>query len=318
VDVAAHEFFHIVTPLNIHSEEIHYFDFNKPLMSKHLWLYEGATEYFANHVQLHQKLYDVPTFFDKMSEKIINARMQYKDDLPFTEMSKSVLDKYESQYGNVYEKGALIGLCLDAKLRTLSEGKLGLMDLMLQLSKKYGKNLPFKDEELFDVITQMTYPDIRTFFRKHVEGGEALPFSEIFAPLGVRFDEKTTVEEFVLRDLDIAIDENRQLAKINIILSDTDGANKKTGWKEGDLILKINGQDAGLTKLEALVSQLNKLPEGQKIVYLVERTVKGKSKTLKLKGKVQKKKSEKIFAFTPHENPTPEQLKLFKAWAYGK
>jgi predicted metalloprotease with PDZ domain len=41
VDIAAHEFFHIVTPLTVHSEEIHYFDFNDPDMSQHLWMYEG-------------------------------------------------------------------------------------------------------------------------------------------------------------------------------------------------------------------------------------------------------------------------------------
>ena len=55
-DISAHEFFHILTPLNIHSEEIHYFDFNKPEMSQHLWLYEGVTEYFAHHVQVNQGL----------------------------------------------------------------------------------------------------------------------------------------------------------------------------------------------------------------------------------------------------------------------
>jgi predicted metalloprotease with PDZ domain len=29
-DVVSHEFFHIVTPLTIHSKEIHYFDYNSP------------------------------------------------------------------------------------------------------------------------------------------------------------------------------------------------------------------------------------------------------------------------------------------------
>ena len=29
-DVVSHEFFHIVTPLTIHSNEIKYFDFNNP------------------------------------------------------------------------------------------------------------------------------------------------------------------------------------------------------------------------------------------------------------------------------------------------
>jgi predicted metalloprotease with PDZ domain len=42
-----HEFFHIVTPLSIHSKEIQDFDYNDK-MSEHLWMYEGVTEYFAN------------------------------------------------------------------------------------------------------------------------------------------------------------------------------------------------------------------------------------------------------------------------------
>jgi predicted metalloprotease with PDZ domain len=51
-EVAAHEFFHIVTPLGIHSEEIQYFDYDQPKMSEHLWLYEGTTEYHAQSVQV--------------------------------------------------------------------------------------------------------------------------------------------------------------------------------------------------------------------------------------------------------------------------
>ena len=34
-----------------HSEEIGNFDFQKPKMSRHLWLYEGLTEYAAHHTQ---------------------------------------------------------------------------------------------------------------------------------------------------------------------------------------------------------------------------------------------------------------------------
>ncbi len=51
VDASAHEFFHIITPLSIHSEKIQYFDFTHPEMSEHLWLYEGSTEYHAHMVQ---------------------------------------------------------------------------------------------------------------------------------------------------------------------------------------------------------------------------------------------------------------------------
>ncbi|MFM2376590.1 MAG: hypothetical protein RLZZ165_1687, partial [Bacteroidota bacterium] len=61
--LAAHEFFHILTPLRIHSEEIHDFDFMDPRMSRHLWLYEGLTEYAAGHFQVKQGLISMGQYF---------------------------------------------------------------------------------------------------------------------------------------------------------------------------------------------------------------------------------------------------------------
>jgi predicted metalloprotease with PDZ domain len=61
MDVVSHEFFHIVTPLTIHSKEIQDFDYNDPKMSEHLWMYEGVTEYFANLFQINQGLIDEET-----------------------------------------------------------------------------------------------------------------------------------------------------------------------------------------------------------------------------------------------------------------
>ena len=68
-DVAAHEFFHIVTPLNIHSEEIHNFNYIEPEMSQHLWLYEGVTEYASQHVQVKYDLFDLEDFLFEMRNK---------------------------------------------------------------------------------------------------------------------------------------------------------------------------------------------------------------------------------------------------------
>ncbi|MGC4020466.1 MAG: hypothetical protein QM734_00230 [Cyclobacteriaceae bacterium] len=115
-DFAAHEFFHIVTPLTIHSEEIQFFDFNDPKMSKHLWLYEGVTEYFAGNCQVKYGLITPQQYVKVIQQKML-ARSNFRDDVAFTDISKFTLDKYPDQYGNVYQKGALIGMCLDIKLR---------------------------------------------------------------------------------------------------------------------------------------------------------------------------------------------------------
>ena len=157
-DVVSHEFFHIVTPLTIHSQEIQNFDYNAPKMSEHLWMYEGVTEYFANLFQVNQKLITEEEFYTRMAEKIEQGKT-LNDTMPFTTMSTNVLIKpYKDQYLNVYQKGALIGMCLDIIIRENSHGDRGILDLMRKLSNEYGVSKAFNDADLFKKITELTYP----------------------------------------------------------------------------------------------------------------------------------------------------------------
>ena len=188
-DVVSHEFFHILTPLNVHSEEVHYFDYNDPKMSRHLWMYEGVTEYFANLFQINQELIEKQDFYDRISNKIKTSQ-QFDDTMAFTEMSQNILkDPYKDSYYNVYQKGALIGMALDIRLRELSDGKMGILNLMKALSDKYGMAKPFKDEDLFDDIVNLTYPEIRTFLETYISGSTPIPYNDFFAKVGLEESE---------------------------------------------------------------------------------------------------------------------------------
>ncbi len=92
IQVISHEFFHTLTPLNVHSKEIHDFDFSDPKMSAHLWMYEGVTEYFANLFQVNQGLISEDEFYANMAEKESLAKQLYPKEISFTDMSKNVLD----------------------------------------------------------------------------------------------------------------------------------------------------------------------------------------------------------------------------------
>jgi len=139
IDVVSHEFFHIVSPLSVHSEDVHYFDYNNPTFSKHLWMYEGVTEYFASLFQADQELVSEDAFYAKILGKI-QAASGLDDTMSFTVMSENILDKpYAGNYLNVYQKGALIGMCVDILLREESNGTRGILSLMKELSLKYGK-----------------------------------------------------------------------------------------------------------------------------------------------------------------------------------
>lgn len=187
VDFASHEFFHIITPLTIHSEEIQNFDFNVPKMSEHLWLYEGSTEYHSYMVQAKYGLITYEGLLKSLGQLIFVSKKRYNDTLAFTTMSKNVLHEYKKQFENVYVKGALINLCLDIKLLELSDGKYGIMNLIHDLSKQYGKQKAFKDDELFDIIQKLTYPEIGAFLNNCVGGGQPLPFKEVFDAIGINY-----------------------------------------------------------------------------------------------------------------------------------
>ncbi|MES2797477.1 MAG: peptidase M61 [Bacteroidota bacterium] len=313
-DVASHEFFHIVTPLSIHAEQIGDFDYNNPKMSKHLWMYEGLTEYAAGHMQIKHGLIEMPLYFSMLREKIQFMKSQ-KDDLPFTEMSANVLDKYKDQYQNVYNKGALIGLCLDIKLRQLSDGKYGTQNLMKDLAKTYGKNVSFKDEELFDKITQLTYPEIREFFRRYVEGPEALPLTDVLGLVGISFSESEKMRSVNLGNVALSFNpDTKRLFVANI--SNISDFGKKVGYSIGDEFISLNGKALNMESFQTVMKEFKeKAKEGDPFsVVVMRKNDKGEFTEKELSAVLEGSESTFKNVLKLMDNPTEAQLKLREAW----
>lgn len=185
--IASHEFFHTILPLSVHSEEIEHYDFNTPHMSRHLWLYEGMTEYFAMHMPIKQGRQSVEEFLGVVQEKIRMMR-KFPDDIPLTDLSQQAMER-QDQYYNFYLKGTLFCMGLDIALRERSNGAYGVQRLVQDLQREYGPGKPFKDEELFATIARLTGPDIGAFLQRHLNEPGALPLKEWFAKVGVTIDE---------------------------------------------------------------------------------------------------------------------------------
>lgn len=256
-DVVSHEFFHTVTPLCIHSKEIHFFDYNNPKMSKHLWLYEGVTEYFANLFQVNQGLISDSEFYERMSGKIANAS-SLNDKMSFTEMSANVLEEpYKEQYLNVYEKGALIGMCIDIIIRQKSNGVRGIKDLMRDLSNLYGVDKPFDDEALFGKITEFTYPEVGVFLNSHVAGGKPINYDEYFSVMGIsKVSIKVPANPFLKNKTVPYISVNPANKEI-LVVADTQLNSFMTtlGLKGDDVILAFNDVSYSLDNIYDLIMQ---------------------------------------------------------------
>lgn len=316
-DVAAHEFFHIVTPLNIHSEEIHDFNYIDPKMSEHLWLYEGVTEYSSMHVQVKYGLYDEEKFLSEIRQKILVAN-RFPKEVSFTEMSEKILEpKFERMYSNVYYKGALIGMCLDLHLLKYSNGTKDLQWLMQALAKEYGMEKPFQDEELFATIERLTYPEVGEFLRTYVAGTAELPLTEALAWVGVEYEEERVRSQISLGRISLDVNDNQEL-----YISSTAGMNdfgKEMGYQTGDIILSLNGKELNINNIDEVMDNfaLRSKP-GEEVRMVVRRLVDGEEIAVVLSGKaVAVEVSEPHFVGFA-EKPSPAQLKLREAWLKPK
>jgi predicted metalloprotease with PDZ domain len=314
VDMSAHEFFHIVTPLTISSKEVKKFDFNNPVLSKHLWLYEGSTEYDAHHVQVQYGINTTAQFLKKLTDKITNSRQYMIDTLSFTELSKESADKWKEQYGNVYEKGALISASLDLYLLKLSNGKYGLANLKHDLGEKYGKDKYFNDDELFDVIAKMTYPEVRTFFAKYVEGGTPIPYDQFFGYAGVKHTPETQVSAPTMGSFTPNLNEEGF-----IYIANTDRLNafgKAMGYQKGDELVSLNGAKLTPETYGKIIADFSaKAKEGDQVTIVVNRkNASGTKEVLTLSQPVQFIKKIDYNRLELIPNATPEQLAIRKIW----
>lgn len=310
VDVVSHEFFHILTPLNVHSEEIHNFNYNHPKMSKHLWMYEGVTEYFAQLFQVNQGLCSREEFFERMAEKI-NTSKQFDDTVPFTLMSENILtDEHKNSFYNVYQKGALIAMCLDIKLRELSQGETGLLDVMRKLGRKYGKHKPFEDEMLFEEIIALTYPEIQHFFETYVAGETPIPYNEFLQKVGLVLKEGTVETSYFLKgnipyfdlDTDTGKIVFRKRLNYNSFL-------RALGIQGGDVFMALNGNPISLENIRQQVLESIHWPAGKEVSVTIGR----EGQTL-VRSTITQQPTEMEWEIGEMQRPSPYQEQLQTDW----
>ncbi|MDZ7848221.1 MAG: PDZ domain-containing protein [Owenweeksia sp.] len=313
-DITSHEFFHIITPLRIHSQMVADFDFIDPEMSSHIWLYEGVTEYNSHLVQIRSGIYTLAEFIGLTKDKM-QAADKYDENIPLTLASEHTLTFLKDQYQDFYQKGHLAGMALDLKLIELSNGEYRLIDLLDELGRTYGADTFFVDDDLFDIITEKTYPEIREFMARHYEGTEPFPFAELLGNVGIQYIPEAEVERFTVGNIEFGYNFSTGRIKVASV-AEMDEFGRDLGWKEGDEIIEFNGEPVDLSTISDVISNFYKTTEpGDKVKVLVARP-EGDSEydEEKLKAKARTAMYTEKNIIRLMDEPTDEQLRLRKVW----
>ncbi|MFM8840606.1 MAG: hypothetical protein ACKOFB_05855 [bacterium] len=298
---AVHEFLHILVPLNLHSKEIARFDFRAPKMSRHLWLYEGVTEYFSVLARAQTGEMTEKQMRRTLRQKMFGSQFMMPKPVAMTELSRNVLlPEYQKMYGVVYEKGALLGMFFDLTLREKSQGKITLLSLIRSLTKKFGPDRPFEDSILFSEIEAVAGKDIKPFLQTYFDSPSEIPYAEMFSKIGWKYIEEDSVQGYSFSGVRARMDSSSLI--LNVRKEDN-----LLGAKQGDIVLSVNGVKVEQADEEADLSSDINDPETDAELTL---TVKRGDEVITLKGspKSNKKLDRSILSVDDSAN---DQQKAF-------
>ncbi len=305
-DIMAHEFMHILTPLNLRSEIIADFNYAEPSSSDlHLWLYEGVTEWTSDIMQLRNGMITIDEYMGEVSEKINNTE-RFNPDFSLARISREWhTQEGRTQFGNIYQLGALTAAMLDIRLLELSGGKKGLRELYLELIKKYGKDKPFDNESFFDVIVKMSYPEIREFIDNHINGNKPLPYEDYYSKLGLKYFESAPSENKTpMFGLNLGSPDG-----VHLSVAGFSKTHKPFGLQEGDIIIKILGEEITIENSDEIFAKRNEMKPGDEY----EITILRDDEELTFIGTLLERMDYHIFKVD--KNCSVQQKKLRDAWS---
>lgn len=190
----AHEFFHLWNVKRIHDEVLGPFDYLSESYTRLLWFHEGFTETMESLALRRAGLWTSQQYLDHIGRNLTAySRKPGRDAMPLSEVSfRAWTHGYQPEKNHrnetisYYEKGDLLGVCLDLRIRLESDGKGSLPGVFRRLMREYGaEGKGINAEAIVAAASAEAGVDLSDFFAKHVDGVEPLPLQALLEQAGV-------------------------------------------------------------------------------------------------------------------------------------
>ncbi|UZO79413.1 hypothetical protein NBT05_10590 [Aquimarina sp. ERC-38] len=307
--IISHEFFHTITPLQLHSDLLEGSGYNALLSSQHLWLYEGVTEYMAILSQIQGALLDTEEFYQIVTKKI-NIAQQYELDSSLVTISKHILETpYKKEYPNFYAKGCLVAMCLDLLIRDRTSGEKSLLDIIQILANKH-QNQPFKEDHLFKELEKLTFPVITSFIKKHIINNEPIDYKSILQLVGLDLERKKVPASYFQYNTLSYIRKSSDDETLLFTMACLDNTfYKEQNILPGDILVSVNEKKYYAKDIIELIKTSRTWKEGHHVVFKIERNGIIKEKEVNMEQAFHIEKTIQL-----SDNLTVFKNKLRKKW----
>ena len=145
------------------------------------WFCAGFTQYYSEIVPVRLGLASEIDFLRNL-ERTWEAYLSRQGELSIHEAGEDKSANREL----VYDGGSLIAAALDLQIRSLTENRRSLDDVMKQMYRKFGlTGVPYTMNDVIRIVSRITGEDFKPFFSKYVTGTEQLPLENYLKDAGV-------------------------------------------------------------------------------------------------------------------------------------
>jgi predicted metalloprotease with PDZ domain len=310
--MTAHEFFHLWNVKRIRPQALEPADYTRENYTNALWFSEGVDTTAADSVRLHAGIVDEASYLDHLSQAI--TELENRPAHLTQSAEQSSLDAWLEKYPyfaipersiSYYNKGELLGVLLDLKIKAATHGKDSLQTLFRWMNEHYAKVDQFFPDSagVLDAAEKLTGTNFHEFFSDYVSGVREIPWDTFFVTVGLHV---TSVDvSFAHRGFKAVKTFDRRPTVVRV---EPGSEAEKAGLKADDEILSINGIAAGRN----FEQQIEALGPGATLQLQIRRD--GAPKELHWKLGSRK---VKIYRVENLPSVTPEQTAERKSWLFG-
>ncbi len=246
--VTAHEFFHLWNVKRIRPQSLEPIDYQHAQDTRALWFSEGVTDTVADIVLARAGLIGEDAYLRHISAEI--TELQHRPAHTWQSAEESSLDAWfegDAFYRmpersiSYYNKGDILGVLLDLRIRQRTDGKKSLRDLFRWLNDHYARQRrAFPDSEGVELAAETTTgQSFADFFSDYVAGVKEIPYDEFFQFAGLHLVTETV--EAATPGFTTTANLGGQPEVVRV---DPNSEAQRAGIAAGDRITALNGAPA--------------------------------------------------------------------------
>ncbi|EKJ86084.1 putative metalloprotease with PDZ domain [Leptospira meyeri] len=284
LELLSHEYFHLWNIKRIRPIALGPFDYQKPNLTRELWIAEGFTSFYDVYFLFHSGFLSKEEYISKLQSDIFALEDNEADSwMSLEESSFTAWTKYYKRNGNshnitvsYYTKGGVLALCMNLFLLQESKEKKTIRHVFHKLNEVFVKTKQrgFTKQEFFDTVKDVTGVDLKTEFNEYLEFPKPIPVDLYLEIIGIR-----RIQTDLTGETGFKIKEKNGNLYIQKLLhkSDMDSFDLMLD----DEILAINGKRATPTTLQTLEKNLR---PGEKFHIILSRSGKIKETMITASG----------------------------------